>query len=98
MAIACPDEFPLLGFVSLFAPAIVRSNVVVCVPSEKCPIAALDFYQVFETSDLPAGVVNILTGERDHIFKYLAEHQDVQGLVKNIRNTSSEIVIRRVRR
>lgn len=79
VAIACPDEFPLLAFVSLFAPAIVRSNAIVIIPSEKCPIAALDLYQVFETSDLPGGVVNILTGDRDHIFKYLVEHQDIQA-------------------
>lgn len=79
VAIACPDEYPLLSFVSLFAPAIVRSNAIIIVPSQKCPIAALDFYQVFETSDLPGGVVNILTGDRDHIFKYLVEHQDIQA-------------------
>ena len=79
VAIACPDESPLLSFVSLFAPAIVRSNCVIVVPSETCPMAALDFYQVFETSDLPAGVVNILTGCKDHIFKYLVEHQDIQA-------------------
>merc|ERR1719379_2907665 len=79
VAIACPDENPLLSFVSLFAPAIVRSNAVVVIPSEKFPLSALDFYQVFETSDLPAGVVNILTGSRDHLMKTLAEHQDVQA-------------------
>ena len=45
VAIACPDENPLLSFVSLFAPAIVRSNAVVVVPSEKFPLSALDFYQ-----------------------------------------------------
>ena len=79
IAIACPDENPLLSFVSLVAPAIVRSNAVIVVPSEKNPIPALDFYQVFETSDLPAGVVNILTGSRDHLMKTLTEHQDVQA-------------------
>jgi aldehyde dehydrogenase (NAD+) len=79
VAIACPDEKPLLSFVSLIAPAIVRSNAVIVIPSEKNPIPALDFYQVFETSDLPAGVVNILTGSRDHLMKTLAEHQDVQA-------------------
>jgi aldehyde dehydrogenase (NAD+) len=51
-----------LSFVSLFAPAIVRSNSVVIVPSQKYPLAATTLYQVFETSDLPAGVVNIVTG------------------------------------
>jgi len=79
IAIACPDEQPLLSFVSLFAPAIVRSNAVIIIPSEKNPLPALDFYQVFETSDLPAGVVNILTGSRDHLMKTLVEHQDIQS-------------------
>ncbi|XP_061407031.1 aldehyde dehydrogenase family 16 member A1 [Lethenteron reissneri] len=80
VAVACPDERPLLAFVSLFAAAIVRGNAVVIVPSERHPLPALDFYQVFDTSDLPAGVVNILTGSRDHLTKYLAEHQDVQAM------------------
>ncbi|XP_069765198.1 aldehyde dehydrogenase family 16 member A1 isoform X2 [Narcine bancroftii] len=80
IAIACPDENPLLNFVSLFAPAIVRGNVVVIVPSERYPLPALELYQVFETSDLPAGVVNILTGSRDHLSKFLVEHQDVQAM------------------
>ncbi|XP_051898979.1 aldehyde dehydrogenase family 16 member A1-like isoform X2 [Pristis pectinata] len=80
IAIACPDENPLLSFVSLFAPAIVRGNVVVIVPSERYPLPALELYQVFETSDLPAGVVNVLTGSRDHLTKFLVEHQDVQAM------------------
>jgi aldehyde dehydrogenase (NAD+) len=80
IAIVCPDEFPLLSFVSLLAPAVVRSNCVVVVPSEKHPLAALNLYQVFDTSDLPGGVVNIITGDRDHLTKYLAEHQDVQSI------------------
>ncbi|KAM4652742.1 aldehyde dehydrogenase family 16 member A1 [Discoglossus pictus] len=80
VGIACPDESPLLSFVSLFAPAIVRGNAVVIIPSEKYPLPALDFYQVFETSDLPGGVVNILTGGRNHLAKYLVEHQDVQSM------------------
>lgn len=46
IGICCPDECPLLGFVSLFAPAVVRGNTIVIVPSEKHPLAALDFYQV----------------------------------------------------
>uniref|UniRef100_A0A4W3IE37 Aldehyde dehydrogenase domain-containing protein n=1 Tax=Callorhinchus milii TaxID=7868 RepID=A0A4W3IE37_CALMI len=80
VGIACPDEQPLLSFVSLFAPAIVRGNAVIIIPSEKFPLPALDLYQVFETSDLPGGVVNILTGSRDHLSKFLAEHQDVQAM------------------
>ena len=80
MGIACPDEEPLLGFVSLFAPAVVRGNAVVIVPSEKYPLLACDLYQVFDTSDLPGGVVNIVTGKRDHLIKTLTEHQDVEAV------------------
>uniref|UniRef100_UPI00398E3A0A aldehyde dehydrogenase family 16 member A1 n=1 Tax=Pristiophorus japonicus TaxID=55135 RepID=UPI00398E3A0A len=80
VAIACPDESPLLSFVSLFAPAIIRGNAVVIVPSERYPLPALELCQVFETSDLPAGVVNILTGSRDHLSKFLVEHQAVQAM------------------
>ncbi|KAL5009729.1 hypothetical protein ScPMuIL_012034 [Solemya velum] len=80
IGIACPNEFPLLGFISLFAPAVIRGNSVVIIPSEKAPLSALDLYQIFDTSDLPGGVVNILTGDRDHITKYLTEHQDVQSM------------------
>ena len=46
IGITCPDNYPLLGFVSLFAPAVVRGNAVVIIPSEKCPLLALDLYQV----------------------------------------------------
>jgi aldehyde dehydrogenase (NAD+) len=80
VAILCPDESPLLSFISLFAPAIVRSNTVVIVPSEKYPLCAIDLYQVFDCSDLPAGVVNIITGSRDHLATHLVDHQDVQSI------------------
>lgn len=80
VAIACPDQYPLLGFVSLFAPAVVRGNTIVIVPSESAPLSATDLYQIFETSDVPAGVVNIITGNRDHLTKYLVEHQDIDAM------------------
>lgn len=80
IGIACPDELPLLGFISLVAPAIARGNTVVVIPSEKYPLSATDFYQVLDTSDLPAGVVNIVTGNRDHLTKTLVEHDDVDAM------------------
>ena len=55
--IICPDEAPLLGFISLVAPLIAMGNRVVVVPSERAPLAATDFYQILETSDVPGGVV-----------------------------------------
>jgi len=80
IAMLCPTEHPLLGFVSLVAPAVVRGNAVVVVPSEKHPLCATDLYQVLETSDLPEGVINIVTGQRDHLAKTLVEHMDVQSI------------------
>src|SRR5581483_2463443 len=69
IALACPDEYPLLGFISLVAPAIAMGNTVVVIPSQSSPLSATDCYQVFETSDLPPGVVNIVTGDRDALSK-----------------------------
>ena len=80
VGVACPDDLPLLGFVSLVAPLIATGNTVVAIPSESYPLAATDLYQVFETSDLPAGVVNTVTGARDTLAKVLAEHDDVEAM------------------
>jgi aldehyde dehydrogenase (NAD+) len=80
IGIACPDESPLLAFVSLVAPAIARGNTVIVIPSEKYPLSATDFYQILETSDLPAGVINIVTGLRDHLTKTLVEHEDIDAM------------------
>ena len=80
MGIACPTDVPLLAFVSLVLPAIAMGNRVVAVPSQNMPLAATDLYQVLETSDLPGGVVNIVTGPRDELAKTLAGHDDVAAL------------------
>ncbi len=76
----CPDEAPLLGLVSVMAPAISMGNTCVLVPSAAFPLAATDFYQVLETSDLPAGVVNIVTGPPTDLAKSLAGHMDVDAV------------------
>jgi aldehyde dehydrogenase (NAD+) len=80
VGIAAPEESPLLSFVSIVAPAIATGNTVVAVPSERHPLAVTDFYQVLETSDVPAGVVNIVTGRRDDLAKVLSEHDDVDAI------------------
>jgi aldehyde dehydrogenase (NAD+) len=80
IGIACPDAHPLLGLVSLVAPAICVGNTVVTIPSAHAPLAATDFYQVLETSDVPAGVINIVTGAKDTLAKTLAEHDDVDAM------------------
>jgi aldehyde dehydrogenase (NAD+) len=80
MGIACPDEAPLLAFVSLVAPAVAVGNAVVVIPSERFPLAATDFYQVLDTSDVPGGVVNIVTGRHDELTETLAAHDDVEAM------------------
>jgi aldehyde dehydrogenase (NAD+) len=80
IGILCPDEAPLLGFVSLVAPAIAMGNTVVAVPSDPFPLAATDFYQVLDTSDVPGGVVNIVTGSHVELARPLASHLDVDAV------------------
>ena len=76
----CSDDAPLLGLISLMASAIAMGNTCVLVPSDPFPLVATDFYQVLETSDLPAGVVNIVTGPHADLAKPLAGHMDVDSV------------------
>ncbi|KEO61162.1 hypothetical protein DT23_10535 [Thioclava indica] len=80
MGVACPDASPLLGFASMVLPAIAMGNRVVAIPSQSMPLLATDLYQVFDTSDLPSGVVNIVTGPRNELAKTLAQHDDVAAM------------------
>ncbi len=80
VGIAAPDAYPLLGLVSTIAPAVALGNTVVVVPSEAFPLAATDLYQVFDTSDLPGGVVNLVTGLRAELVPVLADHDDVDAV------------------
>jgi aldehyde dehydrogenase (NAD+) len=80
MGILCPHEAPLLAFVSLVMPAIAMGNRVIIVPSPVDPLSATDFYQVLDTSDVPDGVVNIVTGDRDVLAKTIAEHDDIAAV------------------
>jgi aldehyde dehydrogenase (NAD+) len=80
MGLVAPAEAPLLAMVSLLMPALAMGNRVVLVPSQTMPLIATDFYQVLETSDVPAGTVNIVTGSRDELAKTLADHDEVAAL------------------
>ena len=80
IGIVAPEEAGLLGFVSTVMPAIAMGNRVVVVPSQHYSLLATDFYQVLDTSDLPGGVVNIVTGDQDVLTEVLARHYDVEGL------------------
>ena len=80
IGVVCPDAYPLLGFVSSVMPAVALGNAVVAVPSEHGALAATDLYQVLDTSDVPAGVINIVTGSQAELSAVLAAHDDVDGL------------------
>jgi len=80
VGVVAPDAQPLFGLVAMLAPALAMGNTVVAVPSQRWPLLATDLYQVIETSDVPAGAVNIVTGKRAELAKVLARHDDVDGL------------------
>jgi aldehyde dehydrogenase (NAD+) len=80
MALVCPDEAPLLAFVSLLMPVLAMGNRAVIVPSPLLPLIATDLYQVFETSDIPADTINIVTGDRDELAKTLADYDEVAAM------------------
>jgi aldehyde dehydrogenase (NAD+) len=80
IGIICPHEAPLLGFLSVVMPALAVGNTVIAVPSEAYPLIAGDLYQVFDTSDLPGGALNIVTGYASQLLKTLAEHDDVDAI------------------
>jgi aldehyde dehydrogenase (NAD+) len=80
VGVVCPPDTPLLGFLSLVMPAIATGNTVIAIPSERYPLITGDLYQVFETSDLSDGVINIVTGRATELLKTLAEHDDVDAI------------------
>jgi aldehyde dehydrogenase (NAD+) len=80
VGIICPRESPLLGLLSLVLPVLAVGNTAVVVPSERYPLIIGDLYQVFDTSDLPGGAVNIVTGQTSQLLKTLGEHDDVDAI------------------
>ena len=81
VAVLAPDEPCLLALVSLIAPAILSGNTVVAVASEKYPLPAVTFSEILATSDLPGGVVNLLTGRRADLLDHFASHMDINAIV-----------------
>jgi acyl-CoA reductase-like NAD-dependent aldehyde dehydrogenase len=80
VGLVSPDDPSLLGFVSRVAPAIVGGNTVVAIPSETRPLAAVTMGEVFQTSDVPGGVVNIVSGLKSELIPWLASHMDVNAI------------------
>ena len=80
MGIVAPPSRPLLGSVALLAPALAMGNPVVLVPSETAPLSVTDLYQVIETSDVPVGVINIVTGPSASLARTMAEHDGIDAM------------------
>jgi len=80
IAAIAPETPSLLGFIDVIAPIIVSGNTVVVLASTKAPLSAMSFAEVIATSDVPAGVINILTGKKDEIAPWMASHMDIDGL------------------
>src|SRR5258706_2685012 len=81
VVVVAPDEPPLLPLVSLVAPVILSGNAAIVVASEKYPLPAATFAEILATSDLPGGVVNVLTGKRNDLVAHIASHMDVNAIV-----------------
>jgi len=81
VAIFSPDEPALVALVSLIAPVILSGNAAVVIASEKHPLTALTFAEILATSDLPGGVVNLLTGKRAELAPHIADHMDINAIV-----------------
>jgi aldehyde dehydrogenase (NAD+) len=80
VGIICPNDAPLLGLLSLALPVLAAGNTAIVVPSELYPLIVGDLYQVFDTSDLPDGAVNLVTGYASQLLKTIAEHADVDAV------------------
>ena len=80
IGMACPDQQPLLSMITLLGASMAMGNTAVALASEAHPLIATDFYQVLDTSDVPGGVVNLITGARAELTRVLADHNDVDAL------------------
>ena len=80
VGVICPTDSPLLGFLSLVLPVIAMGNTAIAVPSESYPLIAGELYQLFDTSDLPAGTIDMVTGRAPELAKILAEHDDLDAI------------------
>ncbi|MDA3860825.1 MAG: aldehyde dehydrogenase family protein [Melioribacteraceae bacterium] len=81
VSIIAPENNSLLGLVSMIAPAIVGGNTVIVLASESKPLTAISLAEVLNSSDVPGGVVNILTGNKDELYSHMASHMDVNSII-----------------
>ena len=103
VSIIAPENQGLLGLVSVIAPAIVGGNTVIVLASQNIPLSAISFAEVLNSSDVPEGVVNILTGKREELISHFASHMDVNAIIycgndKNEIKSTSELASNNVKR
>jgi acyl-CoA reductase-like NAD-dependent aldehyde dehydrogenase len=84
VVVLAPDSPPLLPLVSLMAPVILSGNAAVVVASDRHPLPAATFAEILATSDLPAGVVNVLTGQRGDLVGHIASHMDIHAIIDGV--------------
>lgn len=89
VAVLAPDEPSLVALVSLIAPVILSGNACIAVASEKHPLPAATFAEILATSDLPGGVVNLLTGKRSDLLSHIASHMDINAIVDGTGSTEA---------
>jgi acyl-CoA reductase-like NAD-dependent aldehyde dehydrogenase len=94
VAIIAPQDSSLIGLVSVIAPVIAGGNVCVALASEKLPLCSITFAEVLATSDLPGGVVNILTGKTSELISHMSSHMDVNAVVYAGKNVAEEKLIK----
>ncbi len=103
VSIVAPEKQGLLGLVSVIAPAIVGGNTVIVLASENNPLSAISFAEVLHSSDVPGGVVNILTGKRDELISHMASHMDINAITycgkdENVMKTISKLASNNLKR
>jgi len=103
VSIVAPEEQSLLGFISVIAPAIVGGNTVIALASEPKPLTSISLAEVLHSSDVPGGVVNILTGNKSELINHMASHMDVNAIVycgkdEKIIKTISELSSNNIKR
>jgi acyl-CoA reductase-like NAD-dependent aldehyde dehydrogenase len=91
----CPENVPLLGLVSCLAPITVTGNTVILIVDNEAPTLALDFAEVLDTSDVPGGVVNILTGQREELREHVGGHRDVDAILSVGASTEERTILER---
>ena len=91
VVVVAPDEPALLPLVSLLGPVILSGNAAVAIASDKYPLPAATFSEILATSDLPAGVVNLLTGKRSELLSHIAGHMDVNAVVDGVGDSDTAV-------